>query len=107
MFYRLFFLTLVSFCFTTVRAIPSPSFKNHVLLQNSPKAAYYEQQLHLIGFEGAGFIEVYSIIGNKIKEIKTQELKNFKTYLRLESGNMYILRVTISGKIHTLKIIAS
>lgn len=106
--FKHFFFVLLTITFISLKATPTPSLNiaPHSM-QESPKAAYYEQQLHLTGFQGSGTIEIYSIIGNKIKEIKTQELQNFKTYLSLESGNMYILRVTISGEIHTLKIIAS
>ena len=103
---HLFFFILF-FSFSFVKAIPSPNLKKYNLTQEIPKAAYYQDQLHLTGINGSGTIEIYSIIGNKIKEIKTQELYNFKTYLNLKSGNMYILRVSVSGKIHTLKIIAS
>tara|TARA_B100000989_G_scaffold298156_1_gene286347 strand:- start:139 stop:429 length:291 start_codon:yes stop_codon:yes gene_type:complete len=93
--------------FTFVKATQTSLLKNYHIFQQKPKAAYYQQNLHIIGLEGSGVIEIYSIIGNKIKEIIVQELNNFKTYLNLESGNMYILRVKMSGNIHTFKLIAS
>lgn len=101
------FFILLFITFTTVVASPTPSLKKFSFVQQTPKAAYHQQELRLTGFQGSGVIEIYSIIGNKIKEIKAQELYNFKTYINLESGNMYILRVTIAEKVHTLKIIAS
>ena len=107
MFNRLFFLTLFVITFTSVKANQSPSLKYYEFSQQIPKAAYYQQNLHITGLKGSGIIEIYSIIGNKIKEIKVQELYNFKTYLTLESGNMYILRVKMPGNIHTFKLIAS
>lgn len=105
MFRRLFFLLLISFSITTVNANQNFSPIISTSFQQAPKVAYQEQQLHLLGVEGSGTIEIYSIIGNKIKEIKVQELNNFKTYLELDSGNMYIIRVRVSNEVHTLKIV--
>jgi len=93
--------------FTSVKATQASPLKNYGFFQQIPKAAYYQQNLHIIGLEGSGIVEIYSIIGNKIKEIKVQELNNFKTYLNLESGNMYILRVKINENMYTFKLIAS
>lgn len=107
MYNRLFFLTLFLISFTLVRATQSSSPNNYEFIQQIPKAAYYQQNLHITGLHGSGIIEIYSIIGNKIKEIKVQEIYNFKTYLNLESGNMYILRIKLPGNIHTFKLIAS
>lgn len=105
MFRKLFFLFLISLSITTVNANQNSSPKISTGFQQAPKVAYQDQQLHLLGVEGSGTIEIYSIIGNKIKEIKVQELDNFKTYLELDSGNMYIIRVRVSNKVHTLKIV--
>jgi hypothetical protein len=104
---RLFFLALFLISFTLVKATQSPPLKNFEFTQQIPKAAYYQQNLYISGIHGSGIIEIYSIIGNKIKEIKVQELYNFKTYLNLESGNMYILRIKLPENIHTFKLIAS
>ena len=104
---RLFFLTLFLISFTLVKATQSSPLKIYEFTQQIPKAAYYQQNLHITGLHGSGIIEIYSIIGNKIKVIKVQELYNFKTYLNLESGNMYILRIKLPGNIHTFKLIAS
>jgi len=82
----------------------TPLFSRH--LQISPKAAYQNQQLVLTGLSGSGKLEVYSIIGNKIKEINIQELDNLKLYLELDAKKMYVLRITSSTDIYTFKIIA-
>ena len=74
--------------------------------QEKPTAAFNNQHLLLSGLSGPGLLEIYSIIGNKIKEIKIQELRNLKLYLELESKKMYILRITSSTDIHTLKIVS-
>lgn len=105
MFRKLFFLFFISFSITTVNANQNSSPKISTGFQQAPKVVYQDQQLHLLGVEGSGTIEVYSIIGNKIKEIKVQELDNFKAYLELDSGNMYIIRVRVSNKVYTLKIV--
>lgn len=73
--------------------------------QINPKAAYQNQQLVLTGLSGSGKLEVYSIIGNKIKEINIQELDNLKLYLELDAKKMYVLRITSSTDIYTFKII--
>ena len=105
MFRKLFFLSFIFLSFTIVNANLNSSPLIKTTSQQSPKAAYQDQQLHLLGVEGPGVIEVYSIIGNKIKEINVQELDNFKSYLELDSGNMYVIRVTVSKKVYTLKIV--
>lgn len=76
------------------------------LFQIKPKAAYQNQQLVITGLSGSGKLEVYSIIGNKIKEINIQELDNLKFYLELDAKKMYVLRITSSTDIYTFKIIA-
>ncbi len=78
---------------------------NH--FQNEFKVSYHSETLYFQGFTGRGLIEVYSIIGNKISETNVQDLYNFQYQISLSSGNMYIIRVTTSGKIFTYKIIAS
>ena len=103
---RLFVFILITFTLTTVKAYPTPSLTIYKSTQEIPKAAYYQQQLRITGLQGSGIIEVYSIIGNKISEIKVQELYSFKIYLNLESRNMYIIRVKKYENIYTFKIIA-
>jgi hypothetical protein len=106
LFRKLFFLIIISLSITAVNANHNFSTIISTGFQRAPKVAYQNQKLHLLGVEGSGTIEIYSIIGNKIKEIKVQELDNFKTYLELDSGNMYIIRVRVSNNVHTLKIVS-
>jgi hypothetical protein len=77
------------------------------ILQEQPLVYYQAGFLYFEGFEGPGFIEVYSIIGNKISEISTQELIQFKLSTSLESGHMYIIRVNSNKETKTFKIIIS
>ena len=77
------------------------------ILQEQPLVYYQAGFLYFEGFEGPGYIEVYSIIGNKISEISTQELIQFKLSTSLESGHMYIIRVNSNKETKTFKIITS
>lgn len=77
------------------------------ILQEQPLVYYQAGFLYFEGFEGPGFIEVYSIIGNKISEFSTQELIQFKLSTSLESGHMYIIRVNSNKETKTFKIIIS
>lgn len=77
------------------------------ILQEQPLVYYQAGFLYFEGFEGPGYIEVYSIIGNKISEISTQELIQFKLSTSLESGHMYIIRVNSNKETKTFKIIIS
>ncbi|MGB0316943.1 MAG: hypothetical protein ACPGCO_07270 [Flavobacteriaceae bacterium] len=98
------FLFLISaFNLLEAHNISTPLFSQP--LQINPKAAYQNQQLVLTGLSGSGKLEVYSIIGNKIKEINIQELYNLKLYLELDAKKMFVLRITSSTDIHTFKII--
>ena len=56
------------------------------------------EELYVTGFSGSGTIEIYSIIGNKINEIKVKDLQDFKMSVPLEKGNMYIIRVLTTEK---------
>ena len=77
------------------------------ILQEQPLVYYQAGFLYFEGFEGPGYIEVYSIIGNKISEISTQELIQFKLSTSLESGHMYVIRVNSNKETKTFKIITS
>lgn len=103
----LLFIILFSFCIASATEIPPPNitiFNNSTQIQ---KIVFYNNgNLNLKGFNGPGSIEIYSIIGNKISEIKVQELYSFKIYLNLESRKMYIIRVKKYENIYTFKIIA-
>ena len=68
---------------------------------------YKNDNIYIKGFNGPGIIEIYSIIGNKIKDIEIQELENFILPYHLNSGNMYIIRVITMKKVETFKIVAS
>jgi len=50
---------------------------------------------------------VYSLIGNKVSELKTQELNAFQFNINLQRGNMYVVRILLaSSEVYTFKVIA-
>ena len=104
---NLIFFLIFCLAFNSLRAVNYTPPITLPLYQEKPTAALKNQQLLLSGLSGPGLLEIYSIIGNKIKEIKIQELGNLKLYLELETKKMYILRISSSTGIHTLKIISS
>ncbi len=76
------------------------------VIQTDKNISYKNGNFYLYGFSGPGKIEIYSIIGNKIKTIAAQNLADFKFTLQLDSRNMYIVRVITLNEIETFKIIS-
>ena len=76
------------------------------VIQTDKNVSYKNGNFYLYGFGGPGKIEIYSIIGNKIKTISAQNLADYKFTLQLDSRNMYIVRVITLNEIKTFKIIA-
>ena len=76
------------------------------VIQTDKNISYKNGNFYLYGFGGPGKIEIYSIIGNKIKTISAQNLADYKFTLQLDSRNMYIVRVITLNEIKTFKIIA-
>lgn len=61
--------------------------------QENEKIVYEDGQIKIIGFSGTGKIEVYTIIGNQISNIKVRELKSYIFNLEIPPSNIYILRI--------------
>ncbi len=103
-----FFILLLTFniAFATKFLPPNNTISN-TTTQELKNVLYNNGNLYLKGFNGPGVIEVYSIIGNKITDIKVQELGAFQLPYILESGNMYIVRVVTAKKVNTFKVVAS
>ncbi len=74
--------------------------------QEQKNVFYNNGNLHIKGFKGQGLVEVYSIIGNKITDLKVQELNSFQFQYPLKHGNMYIIRIHTKVDIVTFKVIA-
>ena len=77
------------------------------VIQTDKNVSYNNGKIYLNGFSGSGSIEIYSIIGNKIKEISVTELSDFNFMVQLGSRNMYIIRVLSLNEVKTFKIITS
>lgn len=105
MFKKLYIFLILFSAFNQLEAHTEPTPLLSLLFQTNPKAAYFDQQLLITGLKGSGKLEVYSIIGNKIKEFNIQELENLKLYVALDAKKMYVLRISSASEIHTLKII--
>ena len=75
------------------------------VFQESKSIFYKLGVLSLRGFFGKGSVQIYSIIGNKISDIETQELSGFNLQIDLRKNNMYIIRVLNNSDIKTFKII--
>lgn len=57
---------------------------------------------------GAGEIEIFSIIGNKIAQYQISDLSSAKVAVDLNLGHMYIVRIRYQGNVvKTFKILAS
>jgi hypothetical protein len=101
----LLFIFLLSF----LRA-SSPNEELHSPNLNSvfqeTKSIFYKLgNLSIKGFTGKGSIQIYSIIGNKITDVKVQNLTQFNLQVDLEKNNMYIIRVLTNNNIKTFKIV--
>ena len=93
-----FFVLISSFSFAKI---------DKLLFNDNEKVFYDGNRVILSGFEGNGKINIYSIIGNKIKSTEVIDLSSAIVPLNLKKGNMYIIQVNyLSSKIKTFKIIA-
>ena len=79
--------------------------ENNVNLSTQKKQniIYNHGTLSLIGFNGSGKIEIYTIIGNQLVKLKVKELNFFKLPIKLNSKNIYILRVFNNGRYRSFK----
>jgi len=73
--------------------------------QESKSIFYKSGNLSIKGFSGKGSIQIYSIIGNKLIDLNTQNLSEFNLQIDLEKNNMYIVRILSNNNIKTFKII--
>ncbi len=75
------------------------------ILQETKSIFYKLGTLSIKGFTGKGSVQIYSIIGNKISDIKVQNLSEFNLQIDLRKNNMYVIRVFNNSEINTFKII--
>ena len=77
------------------------------LNQDIVKLFYSNGEIQIDGLTGVGSIQIYSIIGNEISRFNSESLENFKKYISLDSGNMYIVRIETETTVKTYKLIAN
>jgi len=101
----LLFILLISFSRASLAHNNFLSPNLNPVFQESKSIFYKLGILSLRGFFGKGSVQIYSIIGNKISDIETQELSGFNLQIDLRKNNMYIIRVLNNSEIKTFKII--
>jgi len=101
----LLFIFLLSFLRASSlnEGLHSPNLNS--ISQETKSIFYKSGNLSIKGFAGKGSIQIYSIIGNKITDVKVQNLNQFNLQVDLEKNNMYIIRVLTNNNIKTFKIV--
>lgn len=103
----LLFIFIVSFLrASSPKEKPFPNNLNFIF-QETKSVFYNSGTLSINGFYGEGLIQIYSIIGNKIIDVKVQNLSKFNLQVDLENNNMYIIRILNQNKIKTFKIVVN
>ena len=103
----LLFILLFTTNIALARALSTPNITTNTTATQTQKTVFYSNgSIYLKGFIGHGNIEIYSIIGNKITEIEAQELEDFQFNYVLDTGNMFIVRVSTNNKVTTFKVVA-
>jgi len=83
-----------------------PSSPNLSSVFQETKSIFYKLgTLSIKGFFGKGSVQIYSIIGNKIRDVEVQNLSEFNLQIDLRKNNMYVIRVINNSDINTFKII--
>ena len=102
-----FFILLLNIQFASAADILAFNITTFKTATQEQKSVFYNNgNLHIKGFKGQGLIEIYSIIGNKITDLRVQQLDGFQIQYPLKQGNMYIIRIQTKVDIITFKVIA-
>ena len=102
-----FFVLLLNIQFASAADILAFNITTFKTATQEQKSVFYNNgNLHIKGFKGQGLIEIYSIIGNKITDLKVQQLDSFQFQYPLKHGNMYIIRIHTKVDIVTFKVVA-
>ena len=103
----LFFILLLTIQFASAADILAFNITTFKTATQEQKSVFYNNgNLHIKGFKGQGLIEIYSIIGNKITDLRVQQLVGFQIQYPLKPGNMYIIRIHTKVDIITFKVVA-
>ncbi len=102
-----FFILLLNIQFASAADILAFNITTFKTATQEQKSVFYNNgNLHIKGFKGQGLIEIYSIIGNKITDLRVQQLDGFQIQYPLKQGNMYIIRIQTKVDIITFKVVA-
>ena len=102
-----FFILLLNIQFASAADILAFNITTFKTATQEEKSVFYNNgNLHIKGFKGQGLIEIYSIIGNKIADLRVQQLDDFQIQYPLKQGNMYIIRLQTKVDIITFKVVA-
>ena len=102
-----FFILLLNIQFASAADILASNITTFKTATQEQKSVFYNNgNLHIKGFKGQGLIEIYSIIGNKITDLRVQQLDGFQIQYPLKQGNMYIIRIQTKVDIITFKVVA-
>tara|TARA_B100001057_G_scaffold326807_1_gene327089 strand:- start:593 stop:922 length:330 start_codon:yes stop_codon:yes gene_type:complete len=102
-----FFILLLTTHFASAAVLPSFNITTFNIATQEQKSVFYNNgNLHITGFKGQGLVEIYSIIGNKITDLRVQQLDGFQIQYPLKKGNMYIIRIQTKVDIITFKVVA-
>ena len=104
-FFILFLLLASSKAYTNTPPLFSADHVN--FNQVIVKLFYSNGEIQIDGLTGVGSIQIYSIIGNEISRFNSESLENFKKYISLDSGSMYIVRIETETTVKTYKLIAN
>ena len=102
-----FFILLLNTQFASAANLLALNITTFKTATQEQKSVFYNNgNLHIKGFKGQGLVEIYSIIGNKITDLKVQQLDSFQFQYPLKHGNMYIIRIHTKVDIVTFKVVA-
>ena len=102
-----FFILLLTIQFASAADILTSNITTFKTATQEQKSVFYNNgNLRIKGFKGQGLIEIYSIIGNKITDLRVQQLDGFQIQYPLKQGNMYIIRIQTKVDIITFKVVA-
>ena len=105
--YSLLLILLLTFPKVYSNSPPIISSASSISIQDIVKLFYSNGEIQIDGLTGVGSIQIYSIIGNEISRFNSESLENFKKYISLDSGSMYIVRIETKTTVKTYKLIAN
>ena len=105
--YSLLLFLLLAFPKAYSNSSPINTSASSISSQDIVKLFYSNGEIQIDGLTGVGSIQIYSIIGNEISRFNSESLENFKKYISLDSGSMYIVRIETETTVKTYKLIAN